>query len=620
MTYCRLIAPEWLTKKGSKPVIEGRFSDEEIKKYNATGYNVYYLPNHPRSDDFESPVNGTHITEFDWVFVDFDLKNAPLGFGKEDFIEKVAAFPCPPTKIVDSGNGIHAYWRVTDLDAKSYLRLTRRLIRQFDTDEAVGTLAQLMRLPGTMNTKIQVLFVPCKVLGECVDNVYTSEELHKVLPPITKEDEEHCTRHYNSTYAVKSDDIGLVFEKMPAKWGELLRVNKEAKALWIDSSDDRSADDWRLGHILFAAGFNEEEAATVLSNTAKARKRAPVHRLSYAQGIISKIWTSEEKNAPVNTLYDSVENILETASGELEGERFPCWKYIDDTVTGFRLGHVMGLVAGSGVGKTAMALNIFMGFVQANPEYDHFFVPLEQTNKEIALRWKIMCGDNTRLHKKVHIISNYDAKGKFRDLSLDTIREAILEFKASNPNKKVGCVVIDHIGVLSNSNKHGHSEGVKELSKAMKSFAIETNTFLIMQSQTAREKAGIGDIELDKDAAFGTSAFENYCDYLVTIWQPLKRMYSKGAPTIMAFKFCKIRHKVADEDVIKEDVTYTMFFNPKTQRLRPLTAEEHESCNFFAKQAAEKRKEEKKTALTVFNPAMWGADGNSEGNRQPSRH
>ncbi len=139
----------------------------------------------------------------------------------------------------------------------------------------------------------------------------------------------------------------------------------------------------------------------------------------------------------------------------------------------------------------------------------------------------------------------------------------------------------------------------------MKGFAEETQTFLIMQSQTARSKAGIGDIELDKDAAFGTSVFENFCDYLITLWQPLKRVYDLGAPTVMSYKFCKIRHKNQKLDVIKEDKRYTVFFDPESQLIRELTQADGD-IKFWVNQATNKRKQDKNVDLVEYTSIVWG--------------
>ncbi len=536
------------------------------------------------------------VDQFNYVFVDMDLKDGV--YTKDTFIEKIINSGITPTSVVDSGNGVHVYWVVSDLDAMSYLRFQRRLLRLFNTDEAVGQLFQLMRAPNTFNVKVKDNFLPCEVLFQ--DEIsYTSEELNKLLPAITQADEAYCKHHYDKTYNLNQEQI-QVSDELPAKFGKLLRENSEAKKLYNGSGSDRSNDDFRLGHIMLANDFTKDEAMSVLINTSKASQRAPKHRVSYAENIVSKIWTFEAEKTKPQGLSSSVEDILSRSSDRaLEGERLPCYKWIDNTVTGFRLGHVMGLVAGSGVGKTTMALNLFKGFVASNPDYDHFFIPLEQVDTEIALRWKNMCGDNVALHKKVHIISNYDENGTFRDLSLENIKDYILDFQKTT-GKKVGCVVIDHIGILCNTNKLGQDEGVKQISKAMKGFAVETNTFLIMQSQTSREKAGIGDLELNKDAAFGTSVFENFCDYLLCIWQPLKRMYTAGAPTIMAFKFCKIRHKKQLRDGIKEDVCYTMLFDPDTELVREMTEVETKSFEYFLIQATNRRKQDRKVEIVPY--------------------
>lgn len=596
MLLCRLIKADWADLTLPK-VIEDEFTDEQLQDYNKKGYNVYYLPNSPSEYKSGKPVDGADIDVFNYVFVDCDVKDGV--YTKETFIDALTRINIPPTSVVDSGHGIHAYWHISDLDAMSYLRFQRRLMRLLNTDEAISKLFQLMRLPGTINVKQKDNLVPCEVLGSS-DAIYTSAELDSLLPPITLEDEQYCKNHYNKTYQI---DTPLEYDDtLPPKFGKLLRENKEAAKLYASNTDDRSKSDYRLAHIMFANGFSKEEAIAVLLNTAKATARAPIHRQNYAQNIVDKIWVFDPGAAV--SLSQSVSDILQHTTGPLQGNRFPCYKYIDDTEVGFRRGHVMGLVAGAGVGKTAMALNLFLGFVASNPECDHFFCPLEQTNKEIAARWQAMCGDNTRLHSKVHIISNYNDDGTFRDLSLSQIEDYIVKFKQTT-GKDVGCVVIDHIGILCNNNKLGQDEGVKQISKAMKGFAVRTNTFLIMQSQTSRSKAGIGDLELDKDAAFGTSVFENFCDYLVTLWQPLKRVYADGAPTIMAYKFCKIRHKNQASDVILEDTPYALYFDPKTQLLRQITEAEEIKFKHYLQSATNKRNNDRKTELVPYISVKW---------------
>jgi len=600
----RAILPVWAIKKfpNLSRVVEGERNEQQIQELNSKNYNIYYLPNHPAIYDPSKIVDGQDIDVFHYVFVDLDMKHGAYT-DKEAFLERLGEFALLPSRIIDSGNGIHAYWRVTDLDAMSYLKLQRRLCRELNTDDAVAKIYQLMRVAGTYNTKEENNFKLCEMwLDE--DVYYTCKQLDSALPPITVEDEEYCKAHFDKTY--QSNDEVVVDDKLPVKFGQLLRTNSEIKRLWsgvwTGDVDDRSKADYRIAHLLFASGFTKSEAMSVLVNTAKSLERSPKHRIGYASNIVDKIWVYEAKkdDGMPMLLSNTVKDILSKSRDTLKGIRFPCYKWLDDTAHGFRLGQVIGLVAGSGVGKTAVALNMFMGFVDSNPEYVHFFIPLEQPANEIADRWKTMCGENEELHEKVHILSNYAEDGSYRHLSLTEIEEYLMHFQ-SVTGKKIGAVVIDHIGALKKKGSNGENQDLMDICHAMKAFAIRTNTMVVMQSQTSREKAGIGDLELNKDAAYGTMYFEAYCDYLITIWQPLKRCYNNSkCPTVTALKFCKIRHKKKGVDVIQEDVPYLLSFDPINEKLRMLTQKEEQQIAFFNQQATNARKNDAKSNLVTY--------------------
>lgn len=620
MPLVRCILPKWEAERDpqKRRVYEGEYSQERIERLNAEFYNIYFLPNGPSFYEKGQTVEGSHIDTFSLVFVDCDLKDGKWP-SKEAFIQAAKDFSLPPTFIVDSGNGVHAYWQVSDLDAMSYLRLQRRLMRKFNTDPAVGQIYQLMRLPGTVNTKNEKDFKLCQTVHES-DRLYTCGELDSQLPIITHEDEEYCKQHFAKTYRVAGEDV-KVADKLPVKFTHLLRNNKEVKSIWIGEVEDRSKADYRLGHILFASGFSRDEAISVLVNSPKAITRAPVHRISYAQNIVDKIWDFEATpNKDDSDLSSTVREILERNEGDtLMGTRFPCYRFFDATVTGMRLGNVVGAVAGVGVGKTALSLNMFMGFNEHNPDYHHFFFPLEQPDKEIASRWRLMCGDKTHLYDKVHIVSNYAKDGSYRNLSLEEIKTYLLEWQ-KRTGLKIGCVVIDHIGILKKKDRQTENQMIIDTCHQMKAFAIQLNVLLIMQSQAPREKAGTGDLELNKDAAYGTVWFESYCDYLITLWQPLKRCYAeKGCPTIMAYKYCKIRDKDVTKDEMQEDVCYRLFFDPATARVRELTQDEEKAFTFFLNKATNKRKADRKTDVVSYKSAPKGTNGGEDRDSNESK-
>lgn len=606
----RAILPNWAAEEFPhlRRVQEGEFSEAEIETLNTQYYNIYFLPNYPSHYEPGVTVDGSHIDTFEYVYVDMDLKEGKWA-SKAMFILALADFELQNTRIVDSGNGVHAYWRVSDLDAMSFLKLQRRLMRHFNTDEAVAKIYQLMRVPGTLNTKNGEDLKLCQTILER-DEVYTCEQLDKHLPQLSQEDTQYCGTHYGKTYKKRSNIE--VDDRMPPKFSTLIAKSDEVKAIWTGESEDRSVADYRLGHIMFASGFTRQEAMSVLVNSSKALARAPIHRISYAENIVDKIWTYELSDDKEKlTLSSSVRQILDKHGDGIKGTRFPCWKYLDDTTHGFRLGQVIGLVAGSGVGKTAVALNMFEGFVELNPDYDHFFVPLEQPANEIADRWKAMCGEKTHLYDKVHVISNYADDGSFRHLSFEEIKEYILKFQEVT-KRKVGCIVIDHIGALKKKGKDGENQDIMDICHSMKAFAISTNTLLVMQSQSSRDKAGIGDLELSKDAAYGTVYFESYCDYLVTIWQPLKRCHKEdGCPTVTAYKFCKIRHKKSG-DKIQEDTPYMLYFDPDSGHLSEMTQDQETSFDFFNKKALNIRKRDRKTDLVTYTSIKFTQEPNGK--------
>jgi len=615
---CRLILPEWAAQENPTlpRIVEGVFTEDELIDFNLSLYNIHYLPNYP-SEYTTGTVDGSMVDTFHWVFADMDLKDGTYS-SKQEFINEVNAV-LPATKIIDSGNGVHAYWRVADLDGMSFLRLQRRLIRLFHTDEAVAKIFQLMRPEGFVNTKHKDAFKPVTLVSES-DLTYYCEDLDKLLPKISPEDEAYCKQHYEKTYKINTPLT--VDDKLPLKFAQLLRNNKEVKDIWAGNTDDRSKADYRLGHLMYANDFTKEEAMSVLVNSAKALQRAPQHRIGYAQNIMEKIWTYEvaEDKTTLN-LSESVKDILNRHGDTLKGTRFPCYTYLDSTHHGFRLGQVIGLVAGSGVGKTALALNMFMGFVKNNPDFDHFFIPLEQPSNEIADRWRTMCGDNTKLHDKVHVISNYNPDGSFRHLSFDEIKEYILKFQEQT-KRKVGCVVLDHIGALKKKGAKGENQDLMDVCHSMKAFAVQTNTLLVMQSQAPREKAGVGDLELNKDAAYGTVFFESYCDYLITMWQPLKRCYNEdGCPTVTAYKFCKIRHKKKELDSIQEDTCYRLYFDSNTETMREMTQAEEKGFDFWLNKATNLRKKDRKTDLVPYKSLVikGATDGETNHSKDSSR-
>jgi KaiC/GvpD/RAD55 family RecA-like ATPase len=638
----RAIPAKWLWEGETDPQLikekrrsrSGEFTDEELRELNAAGYNIYYLPNHPSKPVYGRPTNGRDVDVWNYVFADMDLKDKKWE-SKEAFLEVVRLFPLKPSAIVDSGRGIHVYWRVTDLDAMSFLRLQRRISVQFNTDPAVANMHQLMRVPGTVNVKDPNPdnWVLCEVI-QSSDKEYDAQTMDAHLPRITPEDEAHCKRHYEKTMndpgQLAPQEALELSNKAKLMWGKMLKDNAEVKKLInYEEVKDRSTADWRLAHLLLASGFKRNDARAILMTTGKAIERAPIHQFNYAENIVDKLWEEKpvkkieagdaldeadvaDEDDDFEDLSSTVEDILIKSAEAPRNTRIRCHEAIDATVHGYRLGEVLGLVGGAGSGKTTFSLNMFHWFFERNPEYIHIFVTLEQPEDEIAERWRQMAGSNSKLYKQVRIIGNYDKDGMFRNLSLQRIEKHVKALEKKT-GQKVGCVVIDHIAILNYERETKEmKDKLSGLCEQMKQFAVRTNTFLIMQSQTSRQKAGVGDVELDKDAAYGTGYFEFYADYVVTTWQPLKRLYgddkfkeSDNPLYVNCWKYCKIRHKKANKDKVQEDQVYAFRFDIDTDRLRPLHEDEYSAFEFQAKKATQLRNKDKKLNPAPLKVISW---------------
>lgn len=601
----RLILAKWLENKSKVPdVLEGDFTLEEVQAYNEQGYNCYYLPNEPSKYQRGTIVEGRQIDVFRFCYVDMDLKEK-VHKDKESFIELIKQFELEPSAIVDSGNGLHVYWEVSGLDAMSFLKLQRRLCRKFVTDEAVAKIYQLLRVPETVNVKDPNNYKLCSVLHSS-DKSYDVDTLNKALPPITLKDEEYCKAHYDKTYNPDKVKVN-VKEDLPKKFHLLVKKNDEVKNLFFGPNSDRSKSDYRLAHLLAAEGFSKDESLSVLYNSSKAIERAPIHRFNYANDIVEKVY-SELENIPTQKLSKSIIDILRAQEGA-EGDVFPCNKFFDATVHGFRLGEVLGLVGGPSSGKTQISFNMFLGFAQRNPDHLHVFVNLEEQEKDLARRWVKMAGDNKVLHNLIRIITNYNDDGTCRDLSLEEIKKEIKDIEKDS-EMKVGCVVVDHIGALKHSSKDAEFEGLIGLCKEMKPFAVSTNTFLIMQSHSNRDKAGpYNDIELNMDAAYGTSQFERWVDYMLTTWQPLSRMYPEYKDNnnlyVQAYKFPKIRVMDPLNDKIKRNDIYALKFIPDTGKLEEMSNEDYAAFVHWDSRAAALRSRDRKQPTRPLKKFTW---------------
>jgi hypothetical protein len=111
----------------------------------------------------KSTANGTleNCSTLTALFADVDLKREehPAGVTVEEFWKLIQNFPHPPSAIIWSGHGWHAYWflrdrLILDADGKAIgKRILQTLCKAVQGDPASAECARVLRLPGTFNCK-----------------------------------------------------------------------------------------------------------------------------------------------------------------------------------------------------------------------------------------------------------------------------------------------------------------------------------------------------------------------------------------------------------------------------------------------------------------------------------
>jgi hypothetical protein len=258
-------------------IIERLASVEEIVRLNQDGYNVYFVVNTSRVVDKESGVGSNyssdnHIVASDLCFVDFDLKDKAYS-SKQEFIELgLPKLSHTPHVVVDSGNGIHAYWQVKSWSLKSekdrdlFKNIQQRLIKLLNTDKSGCNPSRIMRLPGTYNVKSGWKSRKlCQIVSYSPGQPYSHKKLEKTLPPLPRGRPKSKVK-YNGVEI--SDQLTDRIELLKMFCPQIAKLIRAKRAVGKKS---RSEDDFRLGLMLMTAFVPDNEIATVISLNAKAQ-------------------------------------------------------------------------------------------------------------------------------------------------------------------------------------------------------------------------------------------------------------------------------------------------------------------------------------------------------------
>ena len=132
-----------------------------------------------------------YIAAINCLFAEFD---GPDFGGKGRAITHINLLDPPPSAVIDSGGGYHAYWlldepKVIDDANREYItRLQYRWVNFVQSDGGAKDLARVLRIPGTVNRKAQYApdFPPVRLVRVSWDVRYRLNHLTMRLPPDTQ--------------------------------------------------------------------------------------------------------------------------------------------------------------------------------------------------------------------------------------------------------------------------------------------------------------------------------------------------------------------------------------------------------------------------------------------------
>jgi hypothetical protein len=297
--------------------------------------------------------------------------------------------------------------------------------------------------------------------------------------------------------------------------------------------------------------------------------------------------------------------------------------FLDVTEEKWRKGEVLSIIAASGSGKSALSMKIVKDIIHNNNDNDdiHFFFSLEMPARQIVKRWTKLVGAKNKDSMRLFVIDN-----KLTDERI-TWQHVVkyVQDTCSREGKKPGVVVIDHFMALSDklditkepkfdvstdvNSGRGKIQTVnmKEMCRLMKVVAEYLNCFLIVQNQSTIERAGHGDTPMGLGAAYGSAHFAWFSDYIITVWQPLKRVQQETFLTVSGWQYSKIR-EVGLNDLTRVYTRHHLIYDLPTGDFRILNELEEDEFNKMVEKANALRKADDKKETTQYKKSPKAFD------------
>lgn len=341
---------EWLSK----------LNRDESRRVHA------YFGANPRKKDGASMAEGVKLARC--LFADFDG-----GVVVEDAWSRIKAAGYPmPTATIESGGGVHAWWRLSQpiADEQAWHQRMKAMAAALGSDQSICDWPRIMRLPGFVNWKHQQR--PMARLTDCdATRVYDfSRFASQAVQGVS------VKHHSMSDLSRRFVEDGFVMTA--GRRQTMFTVACDLAARGWGIAEAREVIMQRMRVI----GLSHEELDDCPRQIANAWKRTRTPVLGAAEQATAVVDVEEIEETP--TLGDAIAEWLEQ-------DETPALKTgmasVDELFGGgLPLGQMTALAAAPGVGKSALALHLTMEILEKNPDAVCSWCLGEMTMSALAAR------------------------------------------------------------------------------------------------------------------------------------------------------------------------------------------------------------------------------------------
>jgi len=346
----------WIPGKGSiyfTDTTEAATYAEEQK-----GQNVYFGLGVTRQHlGKDNRPKATQVSAIPGLWLDIDItgpahKKENLPASKEDAIDLInSSLPLPPSILVDSGHGLHAYWLFkepwsfeTEEERQQAAHLMRRFILSFKyhaalrgwSVDSVFDLARVLRVPGTVNTKPGAEKKTCEIIAADYERRYNPDDFYEFMvdPKEIKNDDD-----ISEMLSKDKNPLGLFLRPAATpphgKFEAMREVEPRFGLTWDKKRKDLkdqtpSSYDMSMVNLLVGYGWADQEIADTIiafrrkhARTEKEAKKAL--RVDYITRTIMKGKKANDRDKDDDDDgCDLNEEVLKLAEQNLAAERGEC--------------------------------------------------------------------------------------------------------------------------------------------------------------------------------------------------------------------------------------------------------------------------------------------------------